>query len=134
MILEYAPRAAQEASHLGAHQEAAQHYRTALDYGHRLAAGELARLLDGLSYEFYLTGKMDQAIRLRADAIQHWRKSERLERIGEGLRWLSRLYWFQGNKQEADRYAAEAIDLLEKLPAGQELAMAYSIRLKMRMI
>ena len=114
-VLEYAPQAAQEASHHGAHREAARHFQTALGYSHLLAADERARLLDELSFEYYLTGQMDLAIRLRENAIQYWRRSERVERMGDDLRWLSRFYWFQGNKQEADRFAAQAIDLLEQL-------------------
>ena len=76
-----------------------------------LQLDELARLLDGLSFEYYLTGQMDQAVRLREEAIRSWRESGQVERTGDDLRWLSRIYWFNGNKQEADRYAAEAIDL-----------------------
>jgi DNA-binding CsgD family transcriptional regulator/tetratricopeptide (TPR) repeat protein len=134
MVLEYAPRAAQEASRHGAHREAARHYQTALGYSRMLAADEHARLLDGLSFEYYLTGQIDPAIRLREQAIQYWRQGEQIDRTGDDLRWLSRLYWFQGNKQQADRYAADAIELLERLPPGQELAMAYSNRSQLYML
>lgn len=134
MVLAYAPRAAQEASLHGAHREAARHFQTALNYSHRLAADEHAHLLDGLSFECYLTGQMDRAIRLRETAIQYWQQSERKDRTGDDLRWLSRLYWFQGNKQAADRFSVKAIDLLEQLPPGRELAMAYSNRSQLYML
>jgi DNA-binding CsgD family transcriptional regulator/tetratricopeptide (TPR) repeat protein len=134
MILEYAPRAAQEASRHGAHREAARHYQTALGYSRLLAVDEHARLLDGFSFEYYLTGQIDPAIRLREQAIQNWRQGDQADRTGDDLRWLSRLYWFQGNKQQADRYAAEAIELLERLPPGQALAMAYSNRSQLYML
>ena len=134
MILSYAPRAAQEASRHGAHREAARQYQTALGYSHLLDADNHARLLDGLSFECYLTGQMDQAIRSREDAIQYWRQSEQAERTGDELRWLSRLYWFQGDKQAADRFAVEAINLLERLPPGPELAMAYSNQSQLHML
>jgi DNA-binding CsgD family transcriptional regulator/tetratricopeptide (TPR) repeat protein len=134
MVLEYAPRAAKEASHHGSHREAAQHYQTALNYSRLLDVEEHARLLDELSFECYLTGQMDQAIRLREDAIQLWRQSKRDDRTGDELRWLSRLYWFQGNKQAADRFAEDAIDLLGRLPPGRELAMAYSNRSQLYML
>ncbi len=134
MIVEVAPQAAKEASHHGAHREAARHYQTALNYSHLLSVEEQARLLDGLSFEFYLTGQMDQAIRLREAAIQLWRQSERRDRTGDELRWLSRLYWFQGDKQAADQFAEEAINLLEQLPPGWELAMAYSNRSQLFML
>ena len=134
MVLEYAPHAAQEASQHGAHREAAQHYQKALGYGRLLSADEHARLLDNISFEYYLIGQMDLGIRLREVAIRYWRQVERPDRTGDDLRWLSRLYWFQGNKLEADRFAAEAIELLEQLPPGQELAMAYSNRSQLYML
>lgn len=134
MILEYAPRAAQEASRHGAHREAVRYYQKALSCSHLLAADEHARLLDGLSFEYYLTGQMDLAIRSREDAIVNWREGGWIERSGDDLRWLSRLHWFQGNKQQAERFAADAIDLLERLPPGQALAMAYSNRSQLFML
>jgi DNA-binding CsgD family transcriptional regulator/tetratricopeptide (TPR) repeat protein len=134
MVLSYAPRAAREASRHGAHREAARHFQTALNYSNLLAAGDHAPLLDELSFEYYLTGQMEQAIQLRQDAIQYWRQSGQAERLGDDLRWLSRLYWFQGNKQEADRFGQDAINLLEQLPAGQKLAMAYSNRSQLYML
>ena len=42
------------------------------------------------------------------------------------LRWLSRLSLFIGRKVAAEGYASEAVTVLEQLPAGRELAMAYS--------
>ena len=126
MILKYAPQAALQASHHGAHREAARHYQTALSHSDILPRQEHARLLDELSFEYYLTGQIGNAIRLRQEAIQDWRQIEQPDRIGDELRWLSRLYWFQGDKRAADRFAKQAIEALEKFPPGRELAMAYS--------
>ena len=134
LILEYAPRAANEASHHGAHREASRHYQTALTYSHLLSAQGHAGLLDELSFEYYLTGQLDRAIRLREQAIRNWRQAGRDDRAGDEFRWLSRLYWFQGNKQAADQFAEDAITLLEKLPPGRELAMAYSNRSQLYML
>jgi DNA-binding CsgD family transcriptional regulator/tetratricopeptide (TPR) repeat protein len=134
MVLAYAPKAAQEASHHGAHREAARHLQTALQYSQRLSADDHARLLDELSFEYYLTGQMEQAIRLREEAIQFWRQVGQVERTGDDLRWLSRLYWFHGNNAQAERFAAQAIELLEPLPAGRALAMAYSNRSQLYML
>ena len=132
-ILEYAPLAAQQASQHGAHREAARYYQSALDYAHLLQPAEHAALLDGLSFECYLTGKIDAGIQARQKAIAIWRQSDRPGRVGDGLRWLSRLYWFQGNKREADDYAEQAVAFLEPLP-GLELAMAYSNRSQLFML
>ena len=49
------------------------------------------------------------------------------DRYGEGdsLRSLSRLLFFSGRVDEGEPIAREAIELLEQLPPGHELAMAY---------
>ena len=52
---------------------------------------------------------------------------------GSALRWLSRLSWFAGRREEADRYAVEAVATLESLPPSPELAMAYSNRAQLDM-
>jgi hypothetical protein len=42
------------------------------------------------------------------------------------LGWLARCYWYRGRNAEADAAARGALDILEALPPGRELAMAYS--------
>jgi hypothetical protein len=44
------------------------------------------------------------------------------------LRWLSRLNWFLGKKDDAENYATQAVKILEGLTPDSELAMAYSNR------
>ena len=41
------------------------------------------------------------------------------------MRWLSTLSWYAGRRAEACRFADEAVTVLESLPPGPELAMAY---------
>jgi DNA-binding CsgD family transcriptional regulator len=134
ILLEYAPQAAHQASQQGAHREAARYYQAALQYRHRLPRKEQAHLLDRLSFENYLTGQIDPAIQARHEATELWREVEQLTQVGDGLRWLSRLYWFQGNKAMAERFAGEAIAALEPLSPGRELAMAYSNRSQLHML
>lgn len=128
IVLEYGPQAARQASQHGAHREAARYYQAALPYRQKLPPEEQARLLDQLSFENYLTGQIDAAIQIRQEAIELWRHVRQLVQVGNGLRWLSRLYWFQGNKEMADLFAEQAIAALEPLPPSRELAMAYSNR------
>jgi DNA-binding CsgD family transcriptional regulator/tetratricopeptide (TPR) repeat protein len=133
-VLESAPAAARQASLHGAHREAARHLQAALDYPHLLAAQERADLLDRLSFECYLTGRIAPAVQARLDAIPLWRQAGRPDRVGDGLRWLSRLCWFQGDGQAAVDYAEQAIDLLEQGGPGVELAMALSNRSQLFML
>jgi len=125
-VLHYAPIAAQQASGLGAHREAAAHLQAALRYADGLDASRRAELLDRLSYECYLTDRIELAIETRNSALRIWREIAASAREGDSLRWLSRLSWFAGRREPAKQYALEAITVLERLPRSCELAMAYS--------
>ncbi len=133
-ILQFAPPAARKASALGAHREALSLYSTSLRYRHRLAPDVQAELLEGLSYECYLTGNIEEAIQSREQATLHWEQLERWERAGDGNRWLSRLYWARGNRKEAEKYANLAIKMLLEQPPGLELAMAFSNKSALHML
>ena len=125
-VLRHAPAAAAQAVAVGSHSEAAAHYRVALRYAGNLAPEDRARLHELLAYECYLTDQMGPAVEARQVALEVWRDSGDKLREGDTLRWLSRLNWFMGRRVEADQYAAEAVAVLEPLPHGAELAMAYS--------
>ncbi len=126
-VMRFAPDAARQAAAQGAHREAAAHYATALAHARGLldAAGR-AELLDALAYECYLVGDIEQAIAAREAAMPLWRGLQRPLREGDTLRWLSRLHWFLGHAAQADTHAIDAVRVLEALPPGDELAMAYS--------
>jgi DNA-binding CsgD family transcriptional regulator/tetratricopeptide (TPR) repeat protein len=133
-VVQFAPRAAQQASASGAHREAATHYATALRYADDVQPDMIAQLLEGRSYECYLTGLIGDAIQARREVMGIWQRIGSLEREGDTMRWLSRLYWFAGNTGEAIRYADGAIALLEQAPPGEALAMAYSNRSQLHML
>jgi len=125
-LLRYASAAGELAASLGAHREAAAHFERALRYADELPAEQRIDLLDRRSYECYLTDQIDDALDARACALEeHRRRGDRL-REGDAHRWLSRLAWFAGDNVAARREALRAVQLLEPLPPGPELAMAYS--------
>jgi len=132
--LQFSLPAARQASSLGAHREALSLYSTSLRYKHRLAADAQAELLEGLSYECYLTGNIEEAIQSRVQATLLLEQLERRERAGDCKRWLSRLYWAAGNGKEAEKYADLAIQMLVDQPPGQELAMAFSNKSQLHML
>ena len=123
-VLRLAPRAARQAGAAGAHREAAAHYATALDYAD--APDERVELLENRSFECYLTGAIGEAIEARIEATRIRQDARQMEKAGDDTRWLSRLYWFKGDRKKAEVYAREAVEILEPLEPGHALAMAYS--------
>jgi DNA-binding CsgD family transcriptional regulator len=132
-VLRFAPTAASQAAAMGAHREAASHYQIALRYADGLVPDERARLQDQLSYEYYLTSRHERALEARRAALDIWRALGARMKEGDSLRWLSRLSWYLGRREEAEQYGADAIATLESLPPGPELAMAYGNRAQLHM-
>jgi ATP/maltotriose-dependent transcriptional regulator MalT len=127
-VMRFAPIAAAQAASVGAHREAAAHFETMIPFAGSLAPAERARLLEQLSYECYLTGRYGSASEAGREALTIWRALGEQLREGDTLRCLSKFAWFEGRRQEADRYCTEAIKVLEALPPGEELARAYRAR------
>lgn len=134
LIARYTPVAARHAAAQGAHREAAAHYATALAHATGLPEEQQVALLEGRAYECYLVGQMEEAEQARLAALLIWRRSGNGEKVGHTLRWLSRLAWAQGQRAAAETYATEAVQVLELLPAGAELAMAYSNKAQLAML
>ena len=132
-VQRFAPIAAAQAASVGAHREAASHYKLTLRYSKDLAPEEHAHLLDQLSYELYLTSQHELAIESRRSALEIWRTLGARAKEGDALRWLSRLSWFAGRREEADHYGAEAVAALESLAPSPGLAMAYANRAQLDM-
>jgi DNA-binding CsgD family transcriptional regulator len=134
LILRFAPDAARQASSRGAHREAAAHYQSALRYADQMTSEQWAGLLDELASEQYLSGYLEDALLTCQTALPLWRALERTEQVGHTLRRLSRLHWFLGGNAEAERYGLAAVELLETLPPGRKLAMAYANMANLRMV
>jgi DNA-binding CsgD family transcriptional regulator len=132
-VLHYAPLAAAQAALVGSHREAAAHYRAALRYAGSLEASERARLLDELSYEYYLTGDDRRAFEARRSALEIWRAQGLPLKEGDALRWLSRLSWNLGDNAQAEDYCGKAIATLASLTPSPELARAYCARAELGM-
>ena len=133
-VITYAPAAAKQAAALNSHREAASHYTTALNYADSLAPEDRAELLECCSFEYYLSGQVDKALIVRRQAIELCKELGAELRQGDNLRWASRLAWGAGHGKEAEDYGAEAVTILENLPPGPELAMAYSNRSQLHML
>jgi DNA-binding CsgD family transcriptional regulator/tetratricopeptide (TPR) repeat protein len=126
-VLRFAPAAAHYAASNGAHRESAAQYARALRFGTGLPADARAALLEGRSYECYLTDQMDASIDALEQAIMQWRGSGDEVREGAAVSQLARRLWCGGRSADAVKAGREALGLLEGRPPGRELAQAYSI-------
>lgn len=134
-VLEIAPEAAARAAASGAHREAAGHLGTALKFVDEAAPELAASLYESWAYESALAARIDDdVLDARRHAITLWRLIGRQDKVGENLRWLSRLHWYRGEAPEAGRLADLAIRVLESMPPSAEQAMAYSLRSQLHML
>ena len=124
-VLRWAPEAAERAARGGSHREAAAQFARALRFRDGLPVNRRAELLQRRVDECWMTDQFDAAIDAQQEALECWRRLG--DRLGEGdaLRTLSRLLFFVGRVEEGEALASEAVELLERLPPGHELAMAY---------
>jgi DNA-binding CsgD family transcriptional regulator len=132
-VLRFAPMAAMQAARVGAHREAASQYQLALRYVQDLTSEGRAGLEEQLSYECYVTSQHERAFIARRAAMEIWRERGMRVKEGDALRWLSRLSWYLGRREQSEHYAADAIAILETLVPGPALAMAYGNRAQLCM-
>ena len=124
-VIRYAPAAAERAVSVGAHREAAAQYARALRFSGVLGTDASGELLERRAYACYLIGEFDQAIDAQRCALEAHRQLGDQRREGDSLRSLSRLIRYVGRTDEAMVVGREALAVLDRLPPGHELAMAY---------
>jgi class 3 adenylate cyclase/tetratricopeptide (TPR) repeat protein len=125
-VLRFAPSAAARAAALGAHREAAAQYARALQFADSLGPRERAELLERRSHECYMTDQPDEALEALRSAIGCHRELGDTRKEGDSLRRLASILWCPGRTAEAAEAAQQALTVLDQLPPGPELAMAYA--------
>ncbi len=125
-VLRYAPAAAREASARGAHREAARQLERALAFADALPAPELADLLSFLAEERLGFDVPAERVALLERIVELRRRSGDERGVGATLALLARTFWTLGRIRDAFRCVAEAVEILEQLPPGPELAHAYA--------
>jgi ATP/maltotriose-dependent transcriptional regulator MalT len=126
LVVHYAPIAGKQAASLGAHPEACRLYLSAIEYYQGTDKDLLVELYEPYAYECYLTNRISEAIIYTTRAMHIWKEKNDTEKTGNALRFLSRLWWFAGNRKNASSCAAQAVETLDDQPASAAKAMAYS--------
>jgi ATP/maltotriose-dependent transcriptional regulator MalT len=125
-VLRFAPAAAERAAAAGAHREAAAQYARALRFAGALGPEARAELLRRRSHQCYMADHPDEAADDLQLALECYRELGDRRGEGDALRALSNILWCPGLIDEAKRAAHSAVDVLEPLGPGHELAMAYA--------
>jgi DNA-binding CsgD family transcriptional regulator/tetratricopeptide (TPR) repeat protein len=133
-VLRYAPAAAAAAVAASSHREAAAQYARALRHADGLGDRERAELLDRYAEEAMLTGLYAESVEAREGALALYRRLGDTLRVGETLSRLTNANTRLGRNHEAEEASREAIEVLETLPPGRELAWAYAVQAYARML
>jgi DNA-binding CsgD family transcriptional regulator/tetratricopeptide (TPR) repeat protein len=124
-VLRHARRAAIAAVAAGAHREAAAQYARALRFSADAGPKVRGDLFDGHSYECYVAGRFEEALRSAQVALECHRLSGDKRHEGNALRALSRLLRYVGYPEQALEAGRLAVTVLETVTPGRELALAY---------
>lgn len=133
-VTHYAPLAARQAASVGAHIEASKLYLTAIENYQGDDKNVLIEFYEGYAYECYLISNIKEAIIYTDKSLTIWREKNDNDKIGNSLRFLSRLWWFDGNRKIAEDFAEQAIAALDQQPSSAFKAMAFSNMSQLKML
>jgi DNA-binding CsgD family transcriptional regulator len=125
-ILTYAPKAAEQASAAGAHRGAFDLYALALRFVGDLSLAEQAEMWAQYSRECGFTAQRGEQVAAMREAVDCWRRTDDQMKYGESLGRLAFDLHLVGERGEAAEVNTAAIQVLEALPPGPELEIAYN--------
>ncbi len=133
-LVAFAQRAGEDAVGAGSPREAAAHFAAMLRHRPALDPEAIVGILERHAEQSYLMGASDVAVTSMREASEMRRAAGDWVALGRDLTRLTRYAWICSQRDEAERYVAEAIAVLEKTDAGAELAWAYSHRSQLEML
>lgn len=133
-VLRYAPKAARRAATLNAHREAAAQFARALRFADQMSPTERAELREEYAEECFSVDLIEEAIAALQEAAGIWRAANQPLREGRDLSELAPLFVHAGRNAEGEQAIRVALDLLQPLSPGKELARAYAIQSSLRML
>ena len=133
-VILYGTAAGGTASSLGAHREAAAHYRSVLRFSDGRDNADRARTFADYARECAVLDRLPEAIEAYREAVALWADAGDAARQAEALSLLAWPLVRHGANAEADEVAGQAIALLEPLGPSGELANAYRTQAHLRML
>jgi adenylate cyclase len=113
------------AAALYSNQEALAHYEAALSLRDGLADETRARIAEKLGDVALRLGRVDRAIELWEECLDHHRLQEDLARIGDLHRKIGAALWHKGDREGSIQHYQRGIDLLKDGPPCLELVRLY---------
>jgi DNA-binding CsgD family transcriptional regulator len=105
--------AGKAATRSGAHTQAAEFYRIALDRGGQLPVESEAELLELLADEYYLTDRLDDAIVACRRAMHLRQQTGASASVSANHHALSVYEWYNANRAAAEHHVAQAVVVLD---------------------
>ena len=122
LVLEYATRAAEQASLLGAHREAAAHYRRAMRFAGDAPLEVRADLSARCAQELFFIVEFSEAVDDQREALRCYQQLGDPHMQGAATSFLAHLLWESGSLREALETAERALELLEDIPGPAQVS------------
>jgi DNA-binding CsgD family transcriptional regulator len=133
LVVKYAPLAASQAASVGAHIEACTLYLSAIEYYQGNDKGLLVQFYESYAYECYLTNQIKEAIIYIGKSLNLVTGTNDLEKMANCMRFLSRLWWLEGDRKKAEAYANDAIKVLTDHPVSRVKGMVFGNMARLKM-
>ena len=133
-VVKYGVMAAEAATSLGAHREAAAQYQRVLRFAGGRPASEQALYLQRYAEECATIDNLDEAIKAYQQVVQIWREVQNCLKEGEILAALAWPLVRSAQNAAAEQASDQAIAILETLTASKQLASAYRVKAHLRML
>lgn len=133
-VLKYAPQAARQAAAASAHRQAAAQYARALRFAKDLPAADRADLLEAYASACLIVDDIARGVESRQEAVRIRRESGDRLKEGENLSLLARDLVRIGRNAQGERAIRDALEILEGLPPGPQLGIAYMHQAALRML
>jgi DNA-binding CsgD family transcriptional regulator len=125
-VLRFAPEAARRAAAVGAHRESAAQLARALRFADALGPAPRAELLELRAYECVVTEQAGEAVSELHKAIELRQRLGDVRAQAADLCRLANALWCPGWATEAFDAARRAVEVLDGVDPGPELAWAYA--------